>query len=72
MKLDNEELANLYSLFQKFKVLSAKTIAVKTGTYPATAKRRVTSLRKMGVRLKTIRVREGERGPESVAWELEP
>jgi DNA-binding Lrp family transcriptional regulator len=72
MKLDNEDLATLYALFQKFKVLSAKAISEKTKTYPATAKRRVTSLRKMGVRLKTVRVREGERGPLSVAWELEP
>lgn len=71
MKLDTPQLEYLYKLFQHHKIMSCKFISSKMDTYPATAKRRVTQLRKMGVRLKTIYVREGERGPKSVAWRLE-
>ena len=62
-------LKQLHDLFKKHKVLSAKRISELQKTYPMTAKRRVTLLRKMGVRLKLIYVREGERGPCSAAWE---
>ena len=71
-----EELLALLALFEKSKTpLTARKIADKTGTYPATALRRVEklkqSLRVEGRKLKTVQWREGARGPTSTAWSLE-
>ena len=50
--------------------LTYAKIAKKTGTYPATAKRRVEALLAAGVKLKKVKYREGRRGFESEAWVL--
>lgn len=71
MNLKNDELQDLYELFKKHGTLTYRQIAAKLHTYPATAKARCYKLRKMGVRLKPGRVREGERGPASFSWTLE-
>lgn len=67
-----EDLEKLLKLFKESKApLTAKKIAKKTGTYPATAKRRVEALRGEGVKLKETTYREGRRGFPSVAWVLQ-
>lgn len=71
-----EELLALLALFEKSKgPLSARRIAEKTKTYPATAHRRVEALKKElkargGKQLKAVDHREGKRGPSSTAWIL--
>lgn len=66
-----EELEDLLKLFKLSKSpLTAKRIAKKTGTYPATAKRRVEALMSEGVKLKETVFREGRRGFASTAWVL--
>lgn len=71
-----KELLALLALFEKSKTpLTARKIADKTGTYPATALRRVEKLKQAlrveGRKLKTAQWREGARGPTSTAWSLE-
>ncbi len=67
-----EDLLKLLALFKlASRPLTAKKIAVKTGTYPATAKRRVEALLAEGVKLKKVKYREGRRGFESEAWVLQ-
>lgn len=71
-----EELLALLKLFETSKTpLTARRIAEKTDTYPATALRRVESLRahllaRTGKQIKKVRYREGKRGPASTAWVL--
>jgi len=72
-----EELLALLKLFETYKSpLTARKIADKLKTYPATALRRVESLREhlsaTGNRrqLKKVKFREGRRGPASTAWVL--
>jgi predicted ArsR family transcriptional regulator len=66
-----DDLEKLLTLFKTSKSpLTAKKIAKKTGTYPATAKRRVEALKSEGVKLKETTTREGRRGFPSVAWVL--
>lgn len=66
-----EDLEKLLKLFKDSKTpLTARKIAAKTGTYAATAKRRVLALRDEGHKIKTVRHREGKRGPASEAWVL--
>jgi len=55
--------------------LTARSIAKKTKTYPATALRRVESLREhlsahKGKQIRQVTYREGRRGPVSTAWVL--
>lgn len=67
-----DELEDLLKLFRSTKrPLTAKKIADKTGTYPATAKRRVEALIEEGVKLKETTCREGRRGFPSTAWVLQ-
>jgi hypothetical protein len=73
-----EELLALLKLFESVSMpLTARKIATKTKTYPATALRRVealaTELKKdnRNPQIKKTQVREGRRGPPSVAWRLE-
>lgn len=72
-----EELLALLKLFETYKnPLTARKIADKLKTYPATALRRVESLREhlsaTGNRkqIKKVKFREGRRGPASTAWVL--
>lgn len=66
-----EDLEALLKLFKSTKSpLTARKIAAKTKTYPATAKRRVEALKGEGVKLKETTVREGRRGFPSTAWTL--
>lgn len=71
-----EELLALLKLFESSKTpLTARRIAEKTKTYPATALRRVEALRehlwaRTGKQLKKTKYREGLRGPASTAWVL--
>ncbi len=67
----NEELEKLLKLFKESKTpLTARKIAAKTKTYAATAKRRVEALQEQGHKIKSVRHREGKRGPASAAWVL--
>lgn len=66
-----EELEALHKLFKSTKSpLTARKIATKLKTYPATAKRRVEALKAEGVKLKETTCREGRRGFPSTAWVL--
>lgn len=71
-----EELLALLKLFETAKTpLTARSIAKKTKTYPATALRRVESLREhlsahKGRQIRQVTYREGRRGPVSTAWVL--
>lgn len=66
-----DELEKLLKLFKESRTpLTAKRIAKKTGTYPATAKRRVEALISEGVKIKEVQCREGRRGFASTAWTL--
>ena len=71
------ELLALLKLFESStRPLTARKIADKTGTYPATALRRVEALQaalakvSKGKQLRKTQYREGKRGPVSVAWVL--
>lgn len=66
-----DDLTTLLKLFQTSKTpLTAKKIAAKTNTYAATAKRRVDALKDAGHKIKSVKYREGKRGPASAAWVL--
>ena len=65
---DSETLLKLFQTSTR--PLTYARIAKKTGTYPATAKRRVEALLAEGVKLKKVKYREGRRGFESEAWVL--
>ena len=66
-----EELEDLLKLFRSTKSpLTARKIAAKTKTFPATAKRRVEALQLAGFKLKETTLREGRRGFPSTAWVL--
>lgn len=71
------ELLALLKLFEaSTRPLTARKIADKTDTYPATALRRVEALQaalakvSKGKQLRKTQYREGKRGPVSVAWVL--
>lgn len=71
------ELLALLKLFEaSTRPLTARKIADKTGTYPATALRRVEALQAAlaktpkAKQLRKTQYREGKRGPVSVAWVL--
>lgn len=71
------ELIALLKLFESStRPLTARKIAEKTRTYPATALRRVEALQAILVntgskkRIRETQYREGKRGPVSVAWVL--
>ena len=67
-----DDLKTLLKLFmESTRPLSARRIATKTGTYPATARRRVEALIGSGVKIKMTTVKEGKRGFESEAWVLD-
>ena len=71
------ELLAILKLFETHKApLTARKIADRLKTYPATALRRVESLREHlsttgnSKQLKKVKFREGKRGPASTAWVL--
>lgn len=70
------ELLALLKLFEtSTRPLTARRIADKLDTYPATALRRVEALKKAlakkdGKRIRETQFREGKRGPVSTAWVL--
>lgn len=72
-----EELLALLKLFESATMpLTARKIATKTKTYPATALRRVEALaaelkKGTGAQIRKTQIREGRRGPPSTAWRLE-
>lgn len=71
----NKLPAELYELREIFKAatrpLSARNLANKLNTYPATIKRRVEALRREGVKFRKTTVQEGRRGFPSEAWVLD-
>jgi len=67
-----DDLKTLLKLFMgSTRPLSARKIATKTGTYPATARRRVNMLIKHGFGFMKVMIKEGKRGFESEAWVLD-
>jgi hypothetical protein len=72
----NDDLKELLALLNyATRPLTARRIADKLKTYPATALRRVEALREYlkksdGPQIKTTSFREGRRGPPSTAWVL--
>lgn len=69
------ELLALLKLFEaSTRPLTARKIAAKLGTYPATALRRVEALQEAlsyspnGKQIRKTQFREGKRGPVSTAW----
>ena len=72
----NEELKVLLKLFESVtRPLTARRIAERTKTYPATALRRVAGLKAelakaKGKQIRETTYREGKRGPQSTAWFL--
>lgn len=71
------ELLALLKLFESStRPLTARRIAEKTQTYPATALRRVGALQQhlaktpKGKQVRETQYREGKRGPVSTAWVL--
>ena len=73
----SEELKALLKLFESVtRPLTARRIADRLKTYPATALRRVEALaaelkKGTGAQIRKTQIREGRRGPPSTAWRLE-